>query len=93
MSILEEFYYGNINPSSKFVKKGSEYQKLNKELIDISDKLTATLNDEEMQLYEKIEDIIYELEHISEKEYYIDGFCTATQLILDIMNFRSANFY
>lgn len=93
MSTLEDFYYGNINPSSKFVKKGSEYKKLNKELIEYTDKLTALLNDEEKELYKKIERINYELEHISEKEYYIDGFCTATQLIIDIMNFKSANFY
>ncbi len=93
MSILEEFYYGNISPSSKFVKNGSEYQKLNKELIDISDKLTATLNNEEKQFYERIEEIMYELGHISEKEYYMDGFCTGVQLIIDIMNFKSANFY
>lgn len=93
MSILEDFFDGNIAPSSKFVKKGSKYQKLNKELIENADKLTATLNDAEKEIYKSIEEIFYELGNISEKEYYLDGFCTGAKMTLDVMNFKSHNFY
>lgn len=93
MSILEDLYYGNISPSSKYVKKDSEYQKLNKELIENSDRLTALLNDEEREIYKRIEDIFYELVYICEKEYYLDGFCTGAKMIVDAINFKSRNFY
>ena len=46
MTILEEFYNGNINPSEKFVKKGGEYGRLLNEYAEQLDRLTAMLDDD-----------------------------------------------
>lgn len=53
MTILEELYNGNINPSSRFIKNDSEYQRVNHQLTEYLDKLMMSLDDDEKQLYEK----------------------------------------
>ncbi|MBQ6819175.1 MAG: hypothetical protein IJP35_06175 [Clostridia bacterium] len=45
MSILDELYYGNIDPSARMIRKGSAYQKCNSELVDSIDKLKCLLDD------------------------------------------------
>lgn len=92
MSVLEELYNGNINPSEKFIKKGSEYDKLTKQFSDCSDKLMKLLNNEQKALLNESSDIMSNLCYINEKEAFTEGFCIGAQMILDIMNFNSKNF-
>lgn len=92
MSMLEELYYGNIHPAEKHIKKGGEYQKLNQQLMDTLDELMTMLNDEEKQLYEKAEDMAFNLKSISEKEYFIEGFCMGAQIMREIACFKSTNY-
>lgn len=47
MAILEELFQGNINPSEKTIKENSDYQKQNKHLLMLIDKLTPMLNKDE----------------------------------------------
>ena len=67
MSVLDDLYNGNINPSGKYIKKNSEYQKLNIELMEIIDEFMLHLDEKEKQLCEAIEKHVYELCYISEK--------------------------
>ena len=92
MSILEELYNGNINPSEKFLKASGGYKKINQELNKHIDELMLHLNDEEKQLFQKIEDNIYQLNYISEKECFIEGFCLGAQIMREILEHKSENF-
>ena len=92
MSILNELYNGNISPSEKFIKKNSEYYKLNGELIDKMSEFTAKLKSEEKARFEEIETYAIKLCAICEEEMYIDGFCTGVKLIQEITNYKSENF-
>ena len=92
MSILEELYNGNINPSEKYVKNGSAHQKLSKQLMEHIDELMALLNDGEKQLCEKIGDVVSELNYLSEKECFIEGFRTGAQIAWVIIHYESANY-
>ena len=92
MTILNELYNGNIEPAQRFVKKGSEYQSLQNELAEMAEQLTATLNKEQKQLLLKVEDVLLNLNSISEEEIYIDGFCTGAKMLLEILNYKSENF-
>ncbi len=92
MSILEELYNGNINPLERYIKNGSEYQKLNNQLTECLDELMLLLDNRGKQLCEKIGDNIADLSCISEKECFIEGFCMGTQMMWEIMHFKSENF-
>ncbi len=55
MSILNEFYNGNIRPSEKFIKKENEYYKINYELSNKIDELRLQLSKEQKKLFDEIE--------------------------------------
>lgn len=93
MSILEELYHGNINPSEKFIKKSGEYGSLLEELTARMDEFIPALNEKEKQLYEKIEDIITELGYISEKDCFVEGFRLGAQIVWEILHSENRNFY
>ncbi len=92
MNILDEFYNGNISPVEKFIKKESEYYKLNCELIDKIENFTTKLGSKDKVLFEEIENKAIMLCAICEEERYIEGFCTGAKLMLEIMNYKSKNF-
>ncbi len=92
MSALEELYNGNISPSEKFLKDGGEYKAINQKLTKYIDELMLHLNNEEKQLCEKIEDNIYKLSYISEKECFIEGFRLGAQIMWEILLYKSENY-
>lgn len=92
MSIIEELYHGNISPSQKYIKEGSELQKTNNKLIEHIEQLLPLLNEEEKRLYEKIEEAMFRLNEISEKERFFEGFCIGAQMVWEIVHFKSTNY-
>ncbi len=59
MTILEDLFYGNINPNEKCFDKKSEYAKFAKIITDNEEKLTAFLNrlpnaEEEQHLFSQM---------------------------------------
>ena len=67
MSILEELYNGNIDPSEKYMRGDSVFRKTYNELVHQMDTLAATLTDTQKEMFEKIEDTEAELRYLSEK--------------------------
>lgn len=92
MTILEDLYYGNIQPWEKSIKKGSAYQKTDKQLSKYLDELMASLDQDQKTLCEKIADKICDLGDISEKERFMEGFCIGAQIMWEIVHFQSTNF-
>ncbi len=92
MSILEELYNGNIRPSEKFIKKESEYNELFNQLNNKIDSFLLNLNQNEKKLFEEIDTTVIKLTDISQKEYFFEGLYIGANLILEIMNYTSANF-
>ena len=92
MSILEEFYYGNLDLSAQFVKDGSEYQKLTAKLSDRMDEFIALLNEDEKGRFDQIYEMLAELNCISERERFIYGFRLGAQITWDVFGYISPNF-
>lgn len=92
MSLLEEFFYGNIQPSEKIFKKEGEYQKNTKEVFKKIENFSSHLNADDIKLSESIFDDIFSLNAICEKEYFIDGFCLGMKLMYEIINYKSEIF-
>ena len=56
MNILEEFWYGNIEPAEYDTSSGKEYKELLQLISRNEDKLLATMTDEQKYLKVVVED-------------------------------------
>lgn len=92
MSILENLYYGNLDPVDKYVKPEGEYHRLTVEKTELVKMLRQQFSGEQKQLLEEIEDKTLEIYSMSEMECFIDGFRLGALLMLEVINYKSENF-
>ena len=60
MRILEEFWYGNIDPTEYDTSSCKEHKKLQELICRNEEKLTATMTEEQKELYQKYTDCLRE---------------------------------
>ncbi len=92
MGVIKDFYFSDIKPSERYVKRESEYYKLSVKLSDDIDEFMGLLSDKENQLFEKIIDSIYYINSISEEECFTNGFCIGVKMMVEVINYKSENF-
>ena len=88
MNMLEELYYGNINPNEKCFDRNSEYGKFVKSISDNEEKLIAYITAiptaaEEQRLLSQLINAQNEVLCISELERFIEGFKLGARFITD----------
>ena len=64
--ILEEFWYGNIEPTEYDTSSCKEYKKLLELICRNEEKLKATMTDEQKELFEKYSDCVREYQTITD---------------------------
>lgn len=74
MKLISELYHGNLDPSTKSVVQGSEYQKYQHAFCDTIEELEKLLNENEKQLLEKLSDAWNHLNSIGGEESFTEGF-------------------
>ncbi len=83
MTTLEDFYFGNINPSEYRQSKGTK-KKLS-EMTRLLDELRAMLTTEQhKEKLEQMENCQLSLIALSEKDAYIDGFKLGVRMATEI---------
>ena len=60
MNILEEFWYGNIEPAEYDISSGKEYKELLQLISRNEDKLLGTMTDEQKELFTGYADCVRE---------------------------------
>lgn len=70
MRILEEFWYGNIEPTEYDTSSYKEYKKLLELICRNEEKLEATMTDERKDLFEKYADCVQEYQTITDVQTY-----------------------
>ena len=88
-TILEEFWYGNVNPNESGRKATKEEKELVRRLSDSHDELFATLSDKQKELFVKYQDIYSELSCESEKEIFIYSFRLGAKMAIEIIGLDS----
>jgi hypothetical protein len=88
MTMLEDLFYGNINPNEKCFDKKSEYAKFVKIITDNEEKLTAFLDrlpnaEEERHMFSQMINAQSELGQFSEFERFIEGFGLGASIMLE----------
>ncbi len=79
MKILEELWYGNINPNEPDVKPGSQLHKLSTLIVRNEENLLPMLSVQAKETYEKLRDCQSELHGLIECEAFCIGFARALQ--------------
>ncbi len=87
--LLEELYFGNINPNSKQFIRGSDFDKAMQKIATNEDKLTKQLNDEDKRLFMDFCNTQNEINSITAIEYFNDGFRLGAKIIMEIMSDES----
>lgn len=85
MNILEDLYYGKLNPSEQIIPKSSEYHYNVAKVSDMLNKLKVSLSEND---YEKVEEIL-ELQgiltSISLASAYSYGHKIGTLIMVDVL--------
>ena len=83
MTTLENFYFGNINPSE--YKQSKETKKKLSEMTRLLDNLRTMLTTEQQKdMLEQIENCQLSLIALSEKDAYIEGFKLGMRMATEI---------
>ena len=93
MYVLEKLWREGLSPSERFVRKGSEYQRLMQKLCRAEDDLSKVLNDDGKVLLERYIAAQQEVITCSEQETFIHAFRMGAQMVLDIVDNYRGSFY
>ena len=86
MYLLKDLWYGNVNPSERYGRRGSEYMKLSKEVSDCMERLIEDLPPKSVELLDEFLDKRLILNSIMEEDSFIRGVRIGAQFILDVVS-------
>ena len=91
MTILEDLWYGNIDPHEAILSDNRHYKSLLAIMGKNRDKLADTLTDQQRELLEKNDDVINEMHSITEVEAFSSGFSLAVRLMSECVTAKLNN--
>jgi len=84
--MLEELYYGNINPNEKQFIRNTQFDKAMHILSENEEKLTLLLDGKEKKLFLDLVNAQSEINGITGVEGFINGFRLGARIAIEIMN-------
>ena len=91
MNILEEFWYGNIEPAEYDTSSGKEYKELLQLISRNEDKLLATMTEEQKELFTKYADCVREYQVMAECLLFQNSFRLGGRMMLEVMRSATGN--
>ena len=85
MYILEDLWNGDITPSERVIRTGSQYAQLQKQLVAAEEDFRKELSPEGKAAYDTFCRKLAELSEISECDCFIRGVRVGARLLLDIV--------
>ena len=87
--ILEELYFGNIDPNSKQFIRGSDFDKAMRVIAENEEKLTERLSDQDKSLFCEFSNAQSEINSMTAVENFILGFRLGAKIMLEVMGGES----
>ena len=85
MRILEEFWYGNIEPMEYGPFSNEEYKELLRLITKNEEKLQATFSAEQKELFSKYTECVQEFQTVSECLLFQNSFRLGARMMLEVM--------
>ena len=85
MRILEEFWYGNIEPTEYDTIACNEYKEVLRLITRNEEKLLATMTDEQKELFSRYTDTVREHQTMAECLLFQSSFRLGAKMMLEVM--------
>jgi hypothetical protein len=85
MNILEEFWYGNLEPAEYDVSPDPEYKELLQFIIRNEEKRKATMTDSQKELFSRYMDCVREFQAKADCMLFQNSFRLGAQIMLEVM--------
>lgn len=85
MNILEELYYGNVNPDTEYFDKQSQLGHAMKVLTSKEEELLSMLNNSEKEVFKKFQNAQATVTTLTEIRKFMSGFKLGAQIMLEAM--------
>ncbi len=85
MKILEEFWYGNIEPAEYDASPCDEYKDLLQLITRNKEKLLATMTEDQKDLFSRYTDCVQELQEMSERLLFQSSFKLGARMMVEVM--------
>ena len=82
-TVLEELWYGNIDPHETILRKDRHYRRLLSLMDSNRDKLTDSLTDKQKEMLNRYDEAINEMHSVTEQAAFQYGFSLGVHLILE----------
>ena len=86
MGILEEFWYGNIEPAEFDTSPSPEYREILLLISRNEDKLLATMTDAQKELFSRYTDCVREYQAMAECLLFQNSFCLGAKMMLEVVS-------
>ena len=85
MKILEELWYGRINPCQRTQPDDKSASELTKQIVEKEDELVALLSNEAKEILDQMRDKQLDLSTSNERKAFISGFRLGARIMLEVM--------
>ena len=85
MLVLEDLYVGEVRPGERSGKRNPQYTKALNEAIKAGDTLTASLTEQQKELFEAYMTAQREVNILTDVETYIYSFRLGAKIMLDVL--------
>ena len=86
MGILEDFWYGNIEPAEFDTSPSPEYREILLLISRNEDKLLATMNYDQKELFSRYTDCVREYQAMAECMLFQNSFSLGAKMMLEVMS-------
>ena len=88
MTILEDLWYGNINPHETYLNGNCRFKHLLSMMGKNRDKLSDTLADRQKEMLAKYDDAVNEMHSLAEQSAFRYGFSLGVRLVTESVSIQ-----
>ena len=85
MNVLEEFWYGNLDPAEYDANTSKEYKELVRLISRNEEKLLATMTEEQKELFSRYTDCVRDYQAMAERVLLRNSFRLGARIMLGVM--------
>lgn len=85
MNVLEEFWYGNLNPAEYDACPDEEYKELIRLISRKEEKLLETMTEEQRDIFSRYSDCVREHQALAESLLFQNSFRLGARIMLEIL--------
>ena len=85
MKVLEEFWYGNIEPAEYDASPSKEYKELLRLISRNEEKLLSTMTDAQKEIFSRYQDCTREFQSLADCMLFQNSFKLGARIMLEVM--------